>query len=884
MNADLLHRALGLRPDEAPFAWQRRLLAELTAGRLPTALDLPTGLGKTSVMAIWLVALAAGARLPRRLVYVVDRRVVVDQATYEADRLRKIVADSPALADGLRLGDRPLPISTLRGQFIDNKEWLADPADPAIIIGTVDMIGSRLLFEGYGVSRKMRPVHAGLLGADTLVVLDESHLVPPFEKLLAAIADGQARLGPQGPPVVQPLRLLSLSATGHSNPGAPFTLREDDLTGVVAARLGAIKRLAITDLGPEDKLADKLAAAARALVARHGPCRVIVFCNRRDDAQKAAELLQKPGRGEAPLDVDLLVGARRVHERVRAAEALAQRGFLAGSRTAAPRAVAVVLVATSAGEVGIDLDADHMVCDLVAWERMVQRLGRVNRRGGGAADVEVLVAPPAPKKDPAADKIPTYRAAVARLPAADVPDRRDASPGAIHRLKRSSLADPALAKILADATTSAPLYPALARPIVDSWAMTSLDEHAGRPKVGPWLRGWVETDPQTTIIWRRFLPRRAAGQDVQPREIVEFFEAAPPHTSEQLETETFRAMQWLLARVSASGAAAADPIADDETVAFLLDPAGDLNWTLSELRELGEDKANREVVERRLAAGVLIVDARLGGLSQGLLNETESAAAPSGDDGADADFSAQVGFRVREEGPSEASGEIAAGDKGWQECYRFITQRDDDGDQRWLSVYGAQESEATPNARAISTRPQLLEEHARWAEERAQGLGRRLGLAEAHVAALALAARLHDEGKAVARWQEAFRAPRDKRPYAKTRGPIDQARLDGYRHELGSFLAAAEDPRVRALDPDLRDLVLHLIVSHHGFARPMISLRGVDALPPSRLTERAREISERFARLQERWGPWGLAWWEALLRAADQQASKDNDLGVKEVR
>jgi CRISPR-associated endonuclease/helicase Cas3 len=45
------------------------------------------------------------------------------------------------------------------------------------------------------------------------------------------------------------------------------------------------------------------------------------------------------------------------------------------------------------------------------------------------------------------------------------------------------------------------------------------------------------------------------------------------------------------------------------------------------------------------------------------------------------------------------------------------------------------------------------------------------------------------------------------------------------------------------------------------------------------LEERARDVAMRFARLQKRWGPWGLAWWEALLRAADAQASRDNDEG-----
>ena len=161
-----------------PFSWQRRLFREWFArGCIPSGCDIPTGLGKTSVMAIWYLALRVGALVPRRLVYVVDRRAVVDQATTIADEIKE------------KSDDSTLGVSTLRGQHVDNRAWLADPAAPAIIVGTIDMIGSRLLFSGYGVSRRMRPYHAGLLGADTIVVLDESHLVPPFERSLVWPAD-----------------------------------------------------------------------------------------------------------------------------------------------------------------------------------------------------------------------------------------------------------------------------------------------------------------------------------------------------------------------------------------------------------------------------------------------------------------------------------------------------------------------------------------------------------------------------------------------------------------------------------------------------------------------------------------------------------------------
>lgn len=105
----------------SPMRWQTRLFEEhFKSGSLPSAVDIPTGLGKTSVMAIWYLALKAGARLPRRLVYVVDRRAVVDQATTVADKIKE------------RSGDDRLRVSTLRGQHVDQGEWLEDPTSPAI--------------------------------------------------------------------------------------------------------------------------------------------------------------------------------------------------------------------------------------------------------------------------------------------------------------------------------------------------------------------------------------------------------------------------------------------------------------------------------------------------------------------------------------------------------------------------------------------------------------------------------------------------------------------------------------------------------------------------------------------------------------------------------
>ncbi len=88
----------------APFPWQRALFAEFLAGRFPASCDIPTGLGKTSVIAVWLLALARHVRdgtvsgFPRRLVYVVNRRTVVGQATGQVEGLHHALLTRPELA------------------------------------------------------------------------------------------------------------------------------------------------------------------------------------------------------------------------------------------------------------------------------------------------------------------------------------------------------------------------------------------------------------------------------------------------------------------------------------------------------------------------------------------------------------------------------------------------------------------------------------------------------------------------------------------------------------------------------------------------------------------------------------------------------------------
>lgn len=862
----------------APMPWQKRLYEQFKSGDFSRPLSLPTGLGKTTVIHIWLLTLASSPeRVPRRLVYVVNRRTIVDQATREAEKLRTAVVNISTLNERLRSmtateHEMPLAISTLRGAFADNGEWCADPSRPAIVVGTVDMIGSRLLFSGYGVGMKRKPFHAGLLGQDSLVIHDEAHLEPAFQRLLESISDTQ--LSPRCPDHL-PLSVLPLTATNrHENDAVSsvpwFTLLEDDFNHpVVKARLNAAKSMNIERLADEKNVAQRITE----LAFDHEPSgqAVLVFVRRIDDVLRIRERLLKQ-----KVDKDricLLTGTLRGKERDDLAETKpAFQRFLPPSarREGLPRIDGTVyLICTSAGEVGVDISADHLVCDLTPLDSMAQRLGRVNRYGEGDARVDVVYAP-AKKDDTPLEKARTKTLGVLdRLPTVD--DRHAASPQAFMDLM-SDLSqedrDKAFTPIPTILDTSDILF--------DAWAMTSIrGKLPGRPPVAPYLHGVAGWQPaETHVAWRKEVELlNVVREQMGPREFerfaAELLDDYPLKPHELLRDRSERvldALRGIQKRV------------DDATIIWIVSENGEV--TLSTLAELLDDDKKRSI--ERIADCTILLPPSAGGLNKdGMLD----GASPDADDVADEwldENGAPRRCRSYEGEPLDGMRLVRTIDLKPDSDALEDADADAVNHDRFWYWYERPRGADNQGSRA-STEPVRLDAHVKQVADTLRRTLAQSALPDDVQQALMLAAKWHDLGKKRIVWQRSIGNPNPTNWYAKSgRAPgwYKTRDLTGYRHEFGSLLNVlgaknVDSKHFSELNPQMQDLVLHVIAAHHGRARPHFpedEAFDFDEQDSTAIAA-AMEVPRRYARLQRMYGRWGLAYLESLLRAADYAAS-----------
>lgn len=370
-----------------PYAWQANWARKLTNGKA-RHVNAPTGCGKTALIACWMASYSvAPQQVPTRICWVIDRRGVVDQTVAEArqwaTRMRQLGID--------------IPVSTLRGEKRD--DVALDPTRPAVIVGTTDMIGSRLLMRGYGVSWKQHAPYAGLLTHNTLIALDEAHLSRPFLKLAEQIADRRD---------VQNLHVISVSASLGKKFIGP-ALDDPDLEDGLRRRLTATKGLRLSPKAEPVVEALKLADAER---------RVMVIVRRPVDAQAIARRLKT----ETGLPVLLVTGQQRTHERM-----AMQEEELAPWRAEIPiERTSRYLVGTSAIEVGMDITCETLISDWTDAVGIQQRCGRLNR-AGTAKDAQLIICGEPGDEEPD-DEPKQSRGATERKTRAWLERKRDVSP------------------------------------------------------------------------------------------------------------------------------------------------------------------------------------------------------------------------------------------------------------------------------------------------------------------------------------------------------------------------------------------------------------------------------------------------------------------------
>ena len=550
-----------------PFPWQVELLAQLDAERRwPKLIDLPTGSGKTSILdlAVFLMALdglrpAEDRWMPRRVALVVDRRQVVDQADLRAHTIVEKLGKAEAgvlvrVREGLAklsVDGQPLVNTVLRGGIVRDERWARRPDVPALISSTVDQVGSRLLFRGYGVTTGMRPIHAGLLGNDTLFVLDEVHLARPFAQTLRAVAEYRQPFKDEALGTPDRWGVVEMSATPVSGGAVPeherFPSEPIDPAShpVLRRRMQARKGAALVEVKvakDQAKANEQFATActkeARQLLAG-GSTVIGVIVNRVDTARRVALALQVEPKKGSPPDVVLLTGRMRSLDRDRAMREYGSRLEIGRDRD---QDHPLVVVATQSIEAGADFDLDGIVTECASFDALRQRFGRVDRDGrlteqGTPARSAILVRSTDVSSD---ERDPVYGVALR-----NTWNWLVAQPEVDFRI--GALAPDEVQALTPDPTDAPLLFPNH----LDQWVQTSQRPPMTDPDVSRWLHGLEASNEaaEVSVVWRSDLDESLFSQDPDldsrlVQQITDRVAACPPASSEALAVSIRAFRRW----------------------------------------------------------------------------------------------------------------------------------------------------------------------------------------------------------------------------------------------------------------------------------------------------------------------------------------------------
>lgn len=358
-----------------PYPYQERFA---NAAELPHLLRAPTGAGKTATAVLgWLWRLLSRKpSTPRRLVYCLPMRVLVEQSFREATKWIAALREHDVL-------EETLAVHVLMGG-VETEKWFLEPEKPAVLIGTQDMLLSRALNRGYGASRFHWPIDFGLLNNDCLWIFDEPQLMGSGVSTSAQLAGLRVALSTMGPcpsvwmsATLEPSWLETVDFRAKCT-GTPLELDNQDYDPqhplykrMTAAKTLARLKLSVTKEADE-KEAKSIAAAIREVHV--SSTQTLVVMNTVKRAKKVYDALADARKkSKIPFPKLLLIHSRfRPHERKQLNEQLQMTGEEAADR---------IIVATQVVEAGVDISARTLVTELAPWASIVQRMGRCNRTG-----------------------------------------------------------------------------------------------------------------------------------------------------------------------------------------------------------------------------------------------------------------------------------------------------------------------------------------------------------------------------------------------------------------------------------------------------------------------------------------------------------------------